>query len=103
MVLAVNVCELVRSSCRQAAESFNWIRIDQAAIDRVADDLADDPTLSAAALATRGRDRNQNVLPDEAEATATLVLSLDAINFGSGYHDIAVSYTHLTLPTTPYV
>lgn len=88
MVLPVNVCALVRSSCRRAVEDFNWVEIDQSAIDGVADGLANDSALLAPTEATSSHGDSEVFSPEEAEAKATLVFALDAINFGSGYHDI---------------
>ncbi len=85
----VNVCELVRSSCRRVTEHSRLVQIDEDALARLAGELATDPVLIEASAAAATQAALTPVLPPEqAEAAATLVLALDSINFGSGYHDI---------------
>ncbi len=78
----MNVCELVRTSCQRAAEHFVSVEINDDALATLSADLAGDPLLQDVFDDQTASDG------DAAEGTALLVFALDAINFGSGYHDI---------------
>lgn len=86
----MNVCALVRTSCRRASDDFQWLRINRPAIDELAADLLGDPILAGSSTSAPhppvGEEQTLSQQPDE--ATALLVFALDTINFGSGYHDI---------------
>ncbi len=84
-VLGVNVCALVRSSCREAATRFEKVTIDETRIDHLAAELADDPLANRP---HRPETETKRATMATDEAAALLVFALDAINFGSGYHDI---------------
>jgi hypothetical protein len=74
----VTVVERLRDGCRQVAESARRVRIDQRAIPAYAASLALEQADSARAA-------NAIVDPDERERQAAYWLTLDAINFGSGW------------------
>ena len=48
-------------------------------------------------------DFGQKAIPFELKSTENKILSLDDIKGENGTLIMSVSYTHLTLPTTPYV
>jgi len=81
------LCERVRTSCRRVSDAATLVTIDDAALERLIDRLDLGPGESDSE-----RSSNEVVvdseLREEEHAPAMLVLALDAINFGSGYHDI---------------
>lgn len=81
------LCERVRTSCRRVSDAATLVMIDDAVLDRLIDRLDLGPGESESE-----RTSNEAVvdpeLREEELAPAMLVLALDAINFGSGYHDI---------------
>lgn len=76
------LCAAVRTTCRRVVEHATLVSIDDDRLGVMAEELG--------AVA----DRAANTAPPvpasiaDREATATLVFALDAVNFGSGYHDI---------------
>ena len=75
------LCTAVRRSCATVSSSARWIELDDEGLDRLAVRyLSDRPTGSG--LSSDAGDLDAGDL----DAT-TLTFALDAINFGSGYHD----------------
>lgn len=74
----MGICDLVRTSCSLAARRGDWVTIDD---DRLRS-LAVDPTLATEEQPASSADG------DEAEAVAATTIIVNAINFGSGYHDV---------------
>jgi hypothetical protein len=73
-----DVFDSVRSACERVSNEAAWVRIDS---DRLASFARDVPSrLYDSAEADPGRVRS-----GDDEATASFVIALDAINFGSGY------------------
>ena len=68
----------IRTSCAEVARRAGSLRIDAAALERLAQALAGDPARAP------DRDPGHTRLGDDA-ATLAFVISLDAINFGSGW------------------
>jgi hypothetical protein len=78
---AGSVLERVRTSCAEVAEAAEWVRIDPDRLERLAAELA------AAGIPAEPAPTGPWAVPtDDPETAAALVLVLDAINFGSGYH-----------------
>jgi hypothetical protein len=73
-----DLTELVRRSCREVVDAARLVSIDDERLAGLADELAD-----AADAA-----RRVAPAPADPEAAAALVLALDAVNFGSGWHDV---------------
>jgi len=69
----VAFCEEIRVACREVVAAARWVRIDDAALERI--DPGDPPKLDPAV----------HFLDGPPEAVATYVLALDAVNFGSGW------------------
>ncbi len=84
---ALPLCERVRSSCRRVTELASLVTIEDAALDELVDRLDLASLVSIAGLRSQGAETQPELEATET-APATLVLALDAINFGSGYHDI---------------
>ena len=86
------LCDRVRESCRWVMGEARLVRIDDAGLATVAStlDVHDDtvpdhpPTPLPASAPTASIEPLTGAEADD----ATLVLALDAINFGSGYHDL---------------
>ena len=74
------LCDRVRESCRWVSEHAQLVTIDDHALARLGGTLDLKPT------------HNRSTPPSQLSPAqideATLVLALDAINFGSGYHDV---------------
>lgn len=77
----VAIGALVRDSCRRATEQARLVRLHPGPLDALAEQLREDlePFLDPLPSAGHG--------PAATEREVGLVLMLDAINFGSGYHD----------------
>lgn len=75
--------DLVRRSCRAVVADARLVAVDEGALSRLADDLAagaaGEPAPSPADGGPAGGDD---------EAAVALVVALDAVNFGSGWHDV---------------
>lgn len=81
----VGLCHLVRSSCRAAVDRAQLVAIDREALARFADRAG--PELVASV--TTGPTFDQSLRPERSlELDLGIVIALDAVNFGSGYHDI---------------
>lgn len=79
------LCERVRRSCRRVVEHATLVTVDDDALARLADQLSIAVPGSSAPI---DDPPPRTSLTTEELHEATLVLALDAINFGSGYHDI---------------
>lgn len=80
------LCDRVRSSCMRVVANAELVELDDRRLAWIAADLSSaSPTIDAAAETTGGP--RSTVIGPGQEPGATLVLALDAINFGSGYHD----------------
>lgn len=77
------LCDRVRTSCARVVAAAGLVSIDDDALTELATDIGP-PDVSPDHAAATGR----RPLEETEAADATLVLALDAINFGSGYHDI---------------
>jgi hypothetical protein len=80
------LCDRVRTSCRRVVDAARLVTIDDGALDRLSDHLQlrpRDPTSVHTVEPT-----TEPELREEEIGPSMLVLALDAINFGSGYHDI---------------
>lgn len=80
----LQLSERVRQSCQWVIERAGFVTVDDDALSMLGDELsiaAPTPTGVAAPLPDHSLTR------DEIDR-ATLTLALDAINFGSGYHDV---------------
>ncbi|MGY6501551.1 MAG: queuosine salvage family protein [Acidimicrobiales bacterium] len=101
------ICDRIRARCREVADRSAHVRIEP---DRVAAYAREFPV---DALGDRGDDPGRVEL-DDAEATASFVVSLDAINFGSGwfptltkrpgmsgYHTVATCLREYVVATGP--
>lgn len=75
-----SLTDRVRSSCARVIENAKLLSIDNGAIEALASTLDIDPPVPQPSVNTQ--------LTDAEKATATLTFALDAINFGSGYHDV---------------
>lgn len=73
--------ELVRRSCRQVVGAAQLVSIDLDALDRLAYELAP-------ALAPHPDSGRPAGAGGDDEGHVALVLALDAVNFGSGWHDV---------------
>ena len=97
--MAHGVCDEIRDRCRWVADQASHVHIDP---DRLSDYARSFPVSE---LGRVGDDPAHHRMSDDEEATAAFVVSLDAINFGSGwfptltkrpgmsgYHTIAASW-----------
>lgn len=80
-----SLVDRVRTSCARVTEQATLVQLDHQAIATydpglVRGHIPDDP------LFEDGSEQHEN--PDRSEEQALLIFALDAINFGSGYHDI---------------
>ena len=78
----LSLCDRVRSSCSRVLDTATLVQIDEDALARLADEIG--PTERQ----VEPLPRTHRPLDESESAAATLVFALDAINFGSGYHDI---------------
>jgi hypothetical protein len=76
-----DLTDQVRDSCRAVVAGAELVRVDPDALAGLAEDLVRGPTLAAPAP------RPVPLDGPGAEAAIGLVLALDAVNFGSGWHD----------------
>lgn len=76
----MNSFDLIRERCAQVAARSRWVTIDETRIDAYAASLP----LAQAIAPTLDSDRHY-ASPDDPAGTAAFFLTLDAINFGSGY------------------
>lgn len=84
----IPLCDQVRQSCHRVMTMATLVHIDDAALDALADDIAADRvTVERAPRPDRSRRAPVELTRDEIDEI-TLVLALDSINFGSGYHDV---------------
>lgn len=74
------LCDRVRSSCARVMESATLVTIDDTALTRISSTLEPSKLERATAATVE--------LTDGEIPAATLTFALDAINFGSGYHDV---------------
>ncbi len=72
----VGLCALVRASCRRALDSGTIVALNAGGLDR----------LAGAAVSAIKPETDQTVTFDEARALRSL--AANAVNFGSGYHDV---------------
>lgn len=79
------ILERVRATCRDVAEGADLVRVDHDRIPAYAAELAGAVSDPATAPPPDGP-WAVHAEPDDAEATTALVIALDTINFGSGYH-----------------
>lgn len=79
-----DLTDLVRTSCRAVVAGAELITIDDDALDRLAGELvrSGPPTPDGPGEPAAGGGRA------DPEAAVALVIALDAINFGSGWHDV---------------
>ncbi len=90
--MSSNLVERVRKHCRAVMDSAELVTVDRSRLELLIEELSLRETASAAHSELGSA---QAVGPETVEAEAeemetdpTLVFALDAINFGSGYHDI---------------
>jgi hypothetical protein len=104
---SLGICDEIRDRCRWVAEQATHVHIDQERVEAYA------AALPTEALGGKGDDPGRDGLGDD-EATASFVVSLDAINFGSGwfptlhkragmsgYHTIATALREYVVETGP--
>jgi hypothetical protein len=104
---SVGICDQIRERCQWVAEQATHVQIDQERLAAYAE------SIPVESLTKSGDDPGRQALGD-AEATASFVVSLDAINFGSGwfptirkrsgmsgYHTIATSLREYVTDTGP--
>ncbi len=72
---AGDVFDRIRASCARVAAAATHVAIDHDRIERYAAELADEAVTPASGASATGDD----------EATAAFTITLDAVNFGSGY------------------
>jgi hypothetical protein len=84
----VDLTDLVRSSCRAVVAGAQLVAIDDEALARLADELTGELATAAARPTTADRRRPPRRSAQDVEASVALVVALDAINFGSGWHDV---------------
>jgi hypothetical protein len=77
-----DLTDQVRDSCRAVVADARLVAVDEEALDRLAGELLSTPAPpTGVALGTPAPGH-------DAEATVALVVALDAVNFGSGWHDV---------------
>ena len=90
MAADLPLCDRVRNSCARVVAEASLLSIDDSVLDDLARamevDRTPNPTAVGSALDSSALD--SPALTDAETAEATLTFALDAINFGSGYHDI---------------
>jgi hypothetical protein len=79
--------ELVRRSCRRVVETSTLVVIDDERLQAYAAGITDELVLAPAVDGAAPELAADAPLPDR-ERVAAHVLTLDAVNFGSGYHDV---------------
>ncbi len=80
----LDLCDRVRQSCRRVVAMATLVHVDDNALDVLAGDIATD---RVPVPLEEQRSLGGDLTPEEIDRV-TLVLALDAINFGSGYHDV---------------
>ncbi len=89
-----SLTELVRESCAAVMDRAAFVTIDHQRLHQFAVELQSQiESQPSSCIATS---RLQDQAPKNVERRALLVFSLDAINFGSGYHDIVDKYRDLS-------
>ena len=79
MSMTSPVLQQIRDQCRRVAEQAEYVRIDQRRLQEYA------PTLPLAAARAPQLDPQRHYLEGGPETTVAFFLTLDSINFGSGY------------------
>ncbi len=102
----MDLVELVRRSTRDVAVAARWVTIDPEALAAFARRLRDDGSLLDGCTGSAGDDRSPSTDPwwvgdvEDPELRAAWVLTLAAINFGSGWHDVLHKRPGLSGATT---